>query len=176
MDEPDVRDGVPPSRQGTIHTGASWMWLARYSAALSSRINRSRLMPGAGSPARYRAATCSSQARLYKAPTVSLIAGSLMTRNRQRCIFPPLGARTPASRILRINSLGTGSGFNRRIERVVLMISNRSAVWGVRQAWRPRWRAIKSAEVVEWDRLSQGSFGVLELPGLDRCRGGSPGR
>ena len=36
----------------------------------------------------------------------------------------------PASRILRISSFGTGSGFNRRIERVVLMSSNRSAVFG----------------------------------------------
>ena len=34
--------------------------------------NRSRLMPGAGSPDRYRGATCSSHARLDKAPTVSL--------------------------------------------------------------------------------------------------------
>jgi nitroreductase len=37
----------------------------------SSLRNRSWLMPGAGSPDRYRGATCSSQARLYKAPTVS---------------------------------------------------------------------------------------------------------
>ena len=29
----------------------------------------------------------------------------------QRCIFPPLGAHTPASRTLRINSAGTWSGF-----------------------------------------------------------------
>jgi hypothetical protein len=43
-------------------------------------------------------------------------------------MFPPLGAQTPASRILRINSFGTGSGFNLRIERVDLMISNKSAV------------------------------------------------
>src|SRR2546430_1437532 len=32
--------------------------------------------------------------------------------------FPPLGAHTPASSILRISSFGTGSGFSRRIERV----------------------------------------------------------
>jgi len=51
------------------------------------------------------------------------------TRNRQHCIFPPLGAQTPASRILRINSFGTGSGFSRRIDRVVRMISNRSGPW-----------------------------------------------
>src|SRR6266851_6527375 len=130
MDEPDVRVGVPPSRQGTIHTGASWMCVAKYSAASSSRRNRSRLMPGDGSPDRYRGATCSSQARLYKAPTVSLTFGSRITRNRQRCIFPPLGAQTPASRIFRINSFGTGSGLSRRIDRVVRMISNRSAVFG----------------------------------------------
>ena len=47
-------------------------------------------------------------------------------QNRQRCMLPPLGAQTPASRIFRINSFGTESGFNRRIDRVVLMISNRS--------------------------------------------------
>src|SRR6516165_12722707 len=35
MEEPEVRVGVVPSRQGTIHTGASWMWLARCSAAAS---------------------------------------------------------------------------------------------------------------------------------------------
>jgi len=44
-------------------------------------------------------------------------------------MFPPLGAHTPASRILRISSFGTGSGLSRRIERVVLMISNRSVLW-----------------------------------------------
>jgi hypothetical protein len=32
-------------------------------------------------------------------------------------MLPPLGAHTPASRILRINSFGTGSGFKRRIDR-----------------------------------------------------------
>jgi hypothetical protein len=47
-----VRVGVPPSGQGTIHTGALWMCAARYSAASSSRRNRSWLMPEAGSPRR----------------------------------------------------------------------------------------------------------------------------
>jgi hypothetical protein len=37
MEEPVVRVGVPPSRQGTIQTGASWICAARYSAASSSR-------------------------------------------------------------------------------------------------------------------------------------------
>src|SRR5215472_11039510 len=129
MDEPDVRVGVGPSKQGTIHTGASWMCAARYSAASRSRRNRSRLIPGAGSPDRYRGATCPSQARLYKARTVSLTFGSRTTRNRHRCMFPPLGAQTPASRILRISSFGTGSGLSRRIDRVVRMISNRSVLW-----------------------------------------------
>src|SRR5215472_2923488 len=55
--------------------------------------------------------------------------GSRMTRNRQRCMLPPDDADTPASRILRINSAGTGSGFKRRIDRVVAMISNRSGVF-----------------------------------------------
>jgi hypothetical protein len=61
-------------------------------------------------------------------PTVSLTFGSRITRNCQRCIFPPLGAHTPASKIFRISSFGTGSGFSRRIDRVVRMISNRSVV------------------------------------------------
>jgi hypothetical protein len=41
-------------------------------------------------------------------------------------MLPPPGAHAPASRILLISSFGTGSGFNRRIEQVVRMISNRS--------------------------------------------------
>jgi hypothetical protein len=41
-------------------------------------------------------------------------------------MLPPDGAAVPASRILRINSGGTGSGFSRRIDLVVAMISNRS--------------------------------------------------
>ena len=105
------------------------MWLAKYSAAASILSNRSRLVPGAGSPARYRGATCSSQARLYKAPTVSLTFVSRITKNRHRCMFPPLGAQTPASRILRISSFDTGSGFSRLIDRVVRITSNRSVPW-----------------------------------------------
>jgi hypothetical protein len=38
-------------------------------------------------------------------------------------MFPPLGAQTPASRILRISAFGTGSDFSRPIDRVVRMIS-----------------------------------------------------
>jgi hypothetical protein len=38
-------------------------------------------------------------------------------------MFPPLGAHTPASSIFRINSFGTGSGFSRRMDRVVWRIS-----------------------------------------------------
>src|ERR1700746_3120679 len=129
MEEPDGGVGAAPPRQGTIHTGASWMCAARYSAAASILSNRSRLVPGAGLPDPCRGATCSSQARLYKAPTVSLTFGSRITRNRQRCMLPPLGAQTPASRILRISSFGTGSGFSRRIDRVVRIISNRSVLW-----------------------------------------------
>src|SRR3954452_7170100 len=45
-------------------------------------------------------------------------------------MFPPLGAQTPASRILRVNSGGTEVGFNRRIDRVVRMTWKRSAVIG----------------------------------------------
>src|ERR1700758_1007336 len=158
MDEPDVRVGVAPSTQGTIQTGASWMWLARYSAAASILSKRSRLVPGAGSPDRYRGATCSSQARLYKAPTVSLTFGSRITRNRQRCMLPPLGAHTPASRILLINSFGERGDFNRHIERVVRMISNRSAVFGVASGMASSLARDWSAEVVGWDRLVQGSL------------------
>jgi len=51
-------------------TGGLIGFAARYFVASSSRGNRSPLMPGAGSPGRYRGATCSSQARSYKPPTV----------------------------------------------------------------------------------------------------------
>jgi len=44
-------------------------------------------------------------------------------------MLPPLGAHTPASKIFRISSFGTASGFNRRIDRMVRMISNRSAAF-----------------------------------------------
>jgi tetratricopeptide (TPR) repeat protein len=45
-------------------------------------------------------------------------------------MFPPLGALVPASRILRISSFGTGSGFNRRIERESLALDPQNA-----EAW-----------------------------------------
>src|SRR5204862_154227 len=60
-----------------------------------------------------------------------LISGSLMTRNRQRCVLPPLGAQTPACRIFRTSSSGTGSGFKRRMARMVCMMSNRSVPPGI---------------------------------------------
>src|SRR5215471_5596174 len=56
---------------------------------------------------------------------------SLSTRNRQRWVLPPLAAAWPANRILRISSSGTGSGFSRRIARVVWIISNRSVPSGI---------------------------------------------
>src|SRR5689334_19324183 len=43
-------------------------------------------------------------------------------------MLPPLGAQVPASRTFRISSRDTGSGFSRRIDRVVRIISNRSAL------------------------------------------------
>jgi hypothetical protein len=43
-------------------------------------------------------------------------------------MLPPDGADTPASRIFPISGPGTGSGFSRRIDRVVLMISNRFGI------------------------------------------------
>src|SRR5215472_2335996 len=44
-------------------------------------------------------------------------------------MLPPLGAHAPPSRIFRIRSFGTGSGFSRRIDRVVRMISNKSSAF-----------------------------------------------
>src|SRR5215510_4668700 len=54
-----------------------------------------------------------------------------MIRKRQRCEFPPLAAHTPACRIFRISSSGTGSGLSRRMARVVWMISKRSVPSGM---------------------------------------------
>src|SRR5262245_2540558 len=68
------------------------------------------------------------------------MAGSLMTRNRQRWVFAPFAAHTPASRMARIRSSGTGSDFSRRMARVVWMISNRSARSGM--ALSSLWRRI----------------------------------
>src|SRR5204863_5253888 len=53
---------------------------------------------------------------------------SFTTRKRQRWVLPPLAAHTPALKIFAINSSGTGSGFSRRIARVLSMISNRSGM------------------------------------------------
>jgi hypothetical protein len=55
----------------------------------------------------------------------------LTTRNRQRWVLPPLGAHWAACRILLISSYGTGSGFSRRIARIVLMTSKMSIVPGM---------------------------------------------
>src|SRR5207237_9733229 len=60
--------------------------------------------------------------------TCFLISGSLTTRNRQRCVLPPEGAHWPACRILLISSSGTGSGFSRRIARIVDMASKMLSV------------------------------------------------
>src|SRR5207302_1884531 len=57
--------------------------------------------------------------------TAERLGGSRIMRNRQRCMLPPDGAEIPASRIFRINAPCTGSGFSRRIDRVVAIISNR---------------------------------------------------
>src|SRR5436190_1328468 len=59
------------------------------------------------------------------------MAGSLMTRKRQRWVLPPLGAHTPACRILRTSASGTGSRFSRRMARMVWMISKRSVFSGM---------------------------------------------
>src|SRR4029079_18390257 len=71
------------------------------------------------------------KAFLYQTWTFFLMAASLMTRKRQRCVLPPLGAHTPAWRILRSSAAGTGSGFSRRMARVVWMISKRSVFSGM---------------------------------------------
>ena len=49
-----------------------------------------------------------------------------MTRKRHDCILPPLAANVPHSRMLLSSALGTGSGFSRRMDRVVRIISKRS--------------------------------------------------
>src|SRR5512139_1041181 len=51
------------------------------------------------------------------------VSASRITRKRHGCTFPPLGARTAASRIFQISSSGTGSGRRRRIDRNEYMIS-----------------------------------------------------
>jgi hypothetical protein len=100
--------------------------VARCSAADNIRAKPSGVTPGAGSLDRYRGATTSCHALRYHVPAASLIVGSRMTRKRQDCILPPLAANVPDSRILFSNSLGTGSDFKRRMERVVRIISKRS--------------------------------------------------
>src|SRR5258708_29018468 len=57
-----------------------------------------------------------------------MIAGSIPTKKRIFCVFPPLAAPSPAWRIFWISSSGTGSGFSRRMDRVVVMISNTSSI------------------------------------------------
>src|SRR6185437_17182099 len=127
IDEPEPRG---PARQGTIQTGASCKWSARCSAAASMRANRSGVVPGAGPPERYRGPAVSCHALLYQIAAASLIAGSRMTRNRHDCILPPLAAKVPACSTWFSNAFGTGSGFSRRMDRVVRMISNRSCPSG----------------------------------------------
>jgi hypothetical protein len=79
------------------------MGAVRYSAA-SSSLRKTRLAhSGSRFTLRYRGGNCSSHARLQKDPTVYLTFASPITRNRQRCMFSPLGAHAPASRIFRIN-------------------------------------------------------------------------
>src|SRR5271167_5167752 len=122
MEEPAIRLGLGPSfRQATIQTGASWKWSVRYSTALCWRVYFSPVTPGGGALLAYRGPTTSSNAFLYQTWTAFLIAGSLTTRKRQVWLLPPFAAAVPAIRIFLIISSGTGSGFSRRIERVVPM-------------------------------------------------------
>src|SRR5712671_3329342 len=57
-----------------------------------------------------------------------------MTRNRHDCILPPFAAKVPASSTCLSSAAGTGSGFSRRMDRVVRMISNRSCPSGAMSA------------------------------------------
>ena len=50
-------------------------------------------------------------------------SGESTSRNRQFWVFPPLGARTAASRILACTSMGIGSVVTRRMARVVYSAS-----------------------------------------------------
>jgi hypothetical protein len=52
-------------------------------------------------------------------------SGSFTTMKRQCWASPPLGAHVAASRTSRMISSGTGSGFSRRIARIVRIASNR---------------------------------------------------
>src|SRR5262249_35268561 len=67
---------------------------------------------------------------------------SLMTRKRQVWRLPPLAAHIPASRILCISSSGTGSGFSRRMARVVWIMSNRSVVSAIAFSFQKKGRVM----------------------------------
>src|SRR4051812_24506192 len=62
----------------------------------------------------------------YSGASRSLTAGESTSRNRQSCVFPPLGARTAASRMRSCTAMGTGSGRTRRIALVVYRASQTS--------------------------------------------------
>jgi hypothetical protein len=78
----------------TIQAGASWMCAAKYSAG----ENRSRQMPGAGC----QSDTAGRPVRLKhdcSGPDNLLDLRISDYKDRQRCMFPPLGAQTPASQL-----------------------------------------------------------------------------
>src|SRR5262249_21491452 len=88
--------------------------------------------------------------------------------NRHRCVLPPFGAHTPASRILRMSASGTGSGRSRRIARVECMISKRSLSEAVMPG--PPWSELTSARLAA-DALREigtalGAVRAIVDPGL----------
>jgi hypothetical protein len=63
-----------------------------------------------------------------------MVSRSFTTMNLAICWFPPLGARTAASRMRRMSSSGIGSGLNRRMERWVKIASpsgSDSRLWSI---------------------------------------------
>ncbi len=121
------------------------MCAAKYSAASSSRRKRSRLMPGGKftrpRPRRNLFVPCA----LVVSPH-GLLDFRIADQQKPPALHVSAARRANTGlQDLSDRSFGTGSGFNRRIDRVVRMISNRSAVFGLRQAWRAR-SCVLSAE------------------------------
>ena len=55
----------------------------------------------------------------YHPASVALVSGEVTSTNRHRCWLPPEGARMAASMMRATTSSGIGSGFTRRMARVV---------------------------------------------------------
>ena len=96
--------------------------------------------PGGGSaPRPCRAAARSRRSaarRSRRTPSCTrpapLLDGAVLDHQEAPALrVAPLGAHCPASMILAMSASGTGSGFNRRIARVVWMMSKRSVLSGM---------------------------------------------